>query len=103
MQLNSLMNYSTLLHSGIVNPKPTEIKEESSGPEDAVTMDIPLLIRMFELMREDVKDDKTIHVITDRLLQLRNKGIITMDDYDFIIGKSDNNAELESIKKLAGI
>lgn len=99
------MNYSTLIHSGIVNPAKPKLTNESSDPQDTVTMDVPLLIRMFELMREDVKTDQDLHDVVERVLAMKNKGVLTMDDYNAILGKQqDNNTqELESIKKLAGI
>jgi hypothetical protein len=82
---------------------------------DSVTMDIPLLTRVLELVREDVKDDVELHHIVDRLIKIKNNGTLTMDDYDFIAGNSSqslNNSQdsyrsadsdLDNIKKLAGI
>lgn len=57
---------------------------EQLDKKDTVTFDIPLLIRVLELAREDVKDDMEIHRIVERLLEIRKKGTLTMDDYDFI-------------------
>jgi hypothetical protein len=59
---------------------------EAEDAKDTVTFNIPLLIRMFELAREDVKDDMELHRITERLLKIRKKGVLTMDDYNFIAG-----------------
>lgn len=107
------MNYSTLIHSGIVNPSKPNIQKESQDPKDHVTMDIPLLIRVFELVRESVKTDKDLHLVVEKLLKLKNRGVLTMDDYDEISSANtgidagqipkDSEAELESILKLAGI
>ena len=77
-QLNNHMTYSTLIHSGIVNP-PKMVKE-AQDPVDTVTVDVPLLTR---------------------ILELKNKGVLTMQDYEQITGPK--TTELESIKKLAGI
>ena len=67
-------------------------------------MDIPLLIRLFELVREDVKTDQDLHDLVERVLKVKNLGILTMDQYDKIASDyAGKNAELESIKKLAGI
>lgn len=107
------MNYSTLIHSGIVNPSKPNIQKESRDLADHVTMDIPLLIRVFELVRESVKTDKDLHLVVEKLLELKNKGVLTMDDYEEIAAANTGVdagqqttapvAELESILKLAGI
>jgi hypothetical protein len=52
--------------------------------QDSVTMNIPLLIRTLELAREDVKSDAELHHIVENLLKLKNKKVLTMDDYDYI-------------------
>jgi hypothetical protein len=57
---------------------------EEADKKDTVTFDIPLLIRVLELAREDVKDDMELHRIVERLLDMRHKGVLTMDDYDAI-------------------
>ena len=58
--------------------------DEEVDVVDTITVDIPLMIRLFELAREDVKDDMELHKITERLIEIRNKGTLTMADYDFI-------------------
>ena len=93
------MTYSTLIHSAIVNP-PKMVKE-AQDPVDTVTMDVPLLTRILELAREDVKTDADLHFVLTRILDLKNKGVLTMQDYEQITGPK--STELESIKKLAGI
>lgn len=59
---------------------------EVNDKEDVITLNIPLMIRMLELAREDVKDDMELHRITERLIDIRDKGVLTMDDYNFIAG-----------------
>lgn len=59
---------------------------EVTDKKDTITLNIPLMIRMLELAREDVKDDMELHKITERLIDIRNKGVLTMDDYNFIAG-----------------
>lgn len=89
----------------------TKMKLKESDQQDTVTLDIPLLVRMLELAREDIKDDATLHHVVERMLDLKNKGTLTMDHYDFIAGKVDDKAEvsasrapeLEDIRKLAGL
>lgn len=96
------MTYSTFIHSGIVNPSKPKLKEQSDSV-DTITMDIPLLTRILELAREDVKDDAQLHELLTKIIDIKNRGTLTMNDYEEIIGNSERNDELDSIKKLAGI
>jgi hypothetical protein len=57
---------------------------ESVDKKDTVTFDIPLLIRVLELTREDIKSDIDLHRVVERLIQIRNKGVLTMADYRMI-------------------
>lgn len=101
------MNYSTLIHSSLVNPAQPKLKENEQDPIDTITLDVPLLTRLLELAREDIKDDAELHNVLTRILALKNQGTLGMNHYDQIIGKSaaidKDTAELESIRKLAGI
>lgn len=100
------MTYSTLIHSSLVNPaKPNLVKESDADPVDTVTLDVPLLTRILELAREDLKSDADLHNVVSKMLELKNKGTLTMSDYDQISGKEKDvdQAELESILKLAGM
>jgi hypothetical protein len=56
----------------------------SVDAKDTVTLDIPLLIRTLELAREDIKSDAELHEMVERLLDLKNKPELTMDDYTYI-------------------
>ena len=60
-----------------------ELNEETDEV-DTITVDIPLMIRLLELAREDVKTDMELHKITERLIEIRGKGMLSMEDYDFI-------------------
>ena len=60
--------------------------------KDTVTLDIPLLIRTLELAREDIKNDEELHRMVERLLNLKNKKKLTMDDYEYI-------AKIQKLKK----
>jgi hypothetical protein len=62
----------------------TTFKAESVDKKDTVTFDIPLLIRVLELAREDIKSDMDLHRVVERLINMRDKGMLTMDDYDEI-------------------
>jgi hypothetical protein len=69
----------------------------TNNPKDTITMDIPLLIRFSELMREDVKSDVQLHKIIENMLEIKDKGVLTMDDYDSIIG-TDVQVEEETME-----
>jgi hypothetical protein len=39
---------------------------------------------MLELAREDMKTDAQLHRVVEKLIDIRNKGTLTMDDYEFV-------------------
>ena len=49
---------------------------KTNDPIDHVTFDIPLLIRVFELVREDIKTDKDLHDVVERIISLKNRGVV---------------------------
>lgn len=59
-------------------------KLHSEEVEDTITFDIPLLIRMLEYAREDAKTDMDLHKVVKKLIGIRDKGTLTMDDYAFV-------------------
>ena len=69
-------------------------QNEEVDKKDTITMDIPLLIRVLELAREDVKTDAELHRVVEKLIDIRNKGTLTMDDYDFV-AKLKESLQLE--------
>jgi len=58
--------------------------QEKVDKKDTVTLDIPLLIRVLELAREDIKTDMDLHRVVEKLINIRNKGMLTMKDYNYI-------------------
>ncbi len=85
---------------------------------DTVTMDVPLLIRVFELVREDVKTDMDLHNLVERLLSLKDNGTLTMTDYETISAAqssqdtgqmpkkpepTDESMDMSMLRALAGI
>lgn len=90
-----------------------------TDPQDHVSLDVPLLIRLFELLREGVKSDVEVHEIVERMLAIKEKGVLNMDDYAVIAGANldgtdketapqafagdQQNESLDLLKKLAGI
>ena len=108
------MSHSTTIHSGIVNPTSPLNAKEMQDKQDVVSFDVPLLIRVFELVREDIKTDKDLHDLVERILSMKNMGVLSMDQYEKIasahqgqdsgqMSEPKQGNELESIRKLAGI
>jgi hypothetical protein len=64
---------------------------EGVDKKDTVVLDIPLLIRVLELAREDIKTDMDLHRVVEKLISIRNKGVLTMDDYDTIAKINENH------------
>ena len=70
--------------------KLNKLATEEVDKKDTVTLDIPLMIRVLELAREDIKSDMDLHRVVERLIDIRNKGVLTMDDYDFIANMKED-------------
>ena len=66
---------------------PAEQSPVTTDELDVVTMDVPLLIRLFELMHEEVKDDAQLHELTTQLLNISKTvdGPLTMEHYNEIL------------------
>lgn len=63
-----------------------EVPAVNENPEDTVSMNIPLLMRMLEFAKEDAKTDVELHDVVEKLTDLSKNGrVLTMDDYDAII------------------
>jgi hypothetical protein len=74
----------------------------TENPKDTITMDIPLLIRYSELMREDIKTDVALHEVIENLLDIKDKGVLTMDDYESVIGNvtgTEENTNTEVVEE----
>lgn len=72
---------------------------EAVDKKDTVTMDIPLLIRVLELAREDIKSDVNLHKVVEKLISIRNKGALTMDDYNTISHIKECVEQLDELEK----
>jgi 8-oxo-dGTP pyrophosphatase MutT (NUDIX family) len=69
---------------------------------DKNSFNTPLLIRLFELMREEVKSDVALHEIVENIMEIRSKGTLTMSDYDSIVGNvldSEDNQNTEVVEE----
>jgi len=75
----------------------------TNNPEDTITMNIPLLIRFSELMREDIKTDVALHEVIENLLNIKDRGVLTMNDYENIIGNvtslEEDKLEVEKMEE----
>lgn len=69
---------------------------EAVDRKDTITFDIPLLIRVLEFAREDLKTDVLLHKMVERLISIRGRGTLTMDQYGKII-KEEAEALGESL------
>ena len=59
---------------------------EERNPEDIVTFDVPLFIRLLEFAREDATDDMALHKVTENIIAACQDGqVLTMDDYDRLV------------------
>ena len=81
------------------NEEKKQVKEEADA-KDVVSMDIPLLIRVLEFIREDVKTDMDLHRVVENLIDLRTQGVLTMDDYEKAVAIKAIKEEIEQIEEL---
>lgn len=73
----------------------SETSESQDNPVDAVTMDVPLLIRIMEYAREDAKTDQDLHNVAEKLIAMSGGGsTLGMDQYDAIVGQPELDEEV---------
>ena len=72
--------------------------------DDVIKLNVPLFLRLIELAREDIKDDVSLHLMTEILTRISQDRVATVDDYEnirrYTFKRSD---ELETIKRLGGL
>lgn len=71
----------------------------SVDAKDTVTVDIPLMVRLLELSKEDIHSDAELHMVVERLLDLKNKPVLTMDDYEYIADVEHKYLQEKNMKK----
>jgi hypothetical protein len=59
---------------------------EGDNPQDEITVDVPLLIRLLEYAREDAKTDMDLHNVAENLIKLSGQGCLSMQQYEQIVG-----------------
>ena len=70
---------------------------EELNPADAVTLDIPLFIRLLEYAREDAKTDMDLHNVAENAIKLSAGGnVLSMDNYESIIPSDAVDEDVES-------
>jgi len=73
---------------------------EAVDKKDTITFDIPLLIRVLEFAREDLKSDVLLHKMVERLIAIRGKGTLTMNQYGRIIKEEVESLDESSLQTL---
>lgn len=68
---------------------------------DSITLDVPLLIRLLEHAREDIKTDAQLHEVVTRVIALSKTGveILGMEQYSQIVGETPV-AKLKAIARI---
>jgi hypothetical protein len=76
------------------------IKEvEQPDAIDIITLDVPLFIRMLEYAKEDAADDMDLHELATKTIALsKQRGILSMEDYEAIIPEPQPEKQLNEIK-----
>lgn len=76
-------------------------EDQSEDPVDTITMDIPLFLRMLEYAKEDAQEDMDLHDVTEKANVLgKERGILQMEDYDEIVGTTEDTPIQEMIKSV---
>lgn len=74
---------------------------EEHNPQDTVTFDIPLLIRMLEYAREDAKTDMDLHNVTEKLIRMSASGkTLSMAQYNSIVSPNIQESINRQLNKL---
>jgi len=75
------------------------INEVEGDVIDTVTLDIPLFIRMLEYAKEDASTDMDLHELAEKAIALnKQKGILSMEDYENIIPEPQAEDQLTEIE-----
>jgi hypothetical protein len=91
--LDKKLKYKMFVYPEDVKQSMNEAKEEDKV--DTITMDIPLFLRMLEYSKEDASQDMDLHDVTEKAISLgKERGILQMDDYDEIIGTTEELKEV---------
>jgi len=76
------------------------LNEQEEDPTDIIAMDVPLFLRMLEWAKEDAAEDVDLHEVTERAIEaVKLRGLLSMDDYDSLIGETQQVDEVRLIPK----
>jgi hypothetical protein len=76
------------------------LQKEESNPEDVVSLNIPLLMRVMEYAKEDAKTDMDLHHVVEKMIELSQQGeSLSMDNYNAIVGDQKQIGYDESVKE----
>ena len=65
------------------------------NPIDAISMDVPLFIRMLEFAREDASTDMDLHDVAEKAIAMSAEGkVLSMDNYEDLVGGEAETEEL---------
>jgi hypothetical protein len=65
------------------------MKEKFHKEAECCGLSIPLLLRLFEFVREEPTSDEDLHFMAERISEMSDGGIrLTMNHYDSIIPKA---------------
>jgi hypothetical protein len=93
----SIIKSSIGKHKEIRTSNGKQLHSEAVDKRDTITFDIPLLIRVLEFAREDLKSDINLHKMVERLLSIRGRGVLTMNEYGRIIKEEVESDRLDEI------
>ena len=64
------------------------------NPQDKITVDVPLFIRLLEYAREDAQTDMDLHDVAENIIRLSETGkTLSMNDYDTIVGSTSEELD----------
>jgi len=73
-------------------------------PTDIIAMDVPLFLRMLEWAKEEAAEDVDLHEVTERAIEaVKLRGLLSMDDYDSLIGETQQVDENALLTESGGI
>ena len=68
------------------------MKEKFHQEQECCGLSIPLLLRLFEFVREEPTSDEDLHFMAERISEMCDGGVrLTMNHYDSIIPKEKPN------------
>ena len=68
------------------------MKEKFTTEMECCRLSIPLILRLFEYVREELTSDEDLHFMAERITEMCDGGVrLTMNHYDSIIPKEKPN------------